>query len=112
MEFRIDRRTWLRSNGKDSRLRTPDGQMCCLGFFGEALGISDLVGKLNPGDAPGNWPAWLFDETRRFNLGHNLSSDGCYLMSVNDLGDRSDQAREAEITEIFARHGVTVIFEN
>lgn len=41
-EFTIDRRKWLRGKGKEfSKLLRSNGEMCCVGFYAKACGLSD-----------------------------------------------------------------------
>ena len=98
----------MRGTPADSALLNGAGDMCCLGFFGCAIGVSldDMADKATPGDiADKGWPEWLLGS-----LAGN-SSDGEYLMRVNDSTRVSgDAERERVIADVFAKHGVEVEF--
>lgn len=139
MKLVIDRSKWLRGEGSEKSflLRSTDGKMCCLGFFGLACGLT--AERITDVDAPTDIPVeigvigvsarresveigisarreWmrnvpeaeaLFDGERKYN-----SSVICnQLMSTNDLNvSLSDAEREQKITALFAEMGVEVVF--
>lgn len=107
MKLVIDRSRWLRNVSKSELsclIRRSDGKMCCLGFYGCALGFNPVMME-NYGSPESqlllDWPRWMLE------VGDKTinSKDTRRLMTLNDdLGD------EQGITEIFAKHGVEVIF--
>lgn len=137
MKLVIDRSKWLRGEGSERSflLRSTDGKMCCLGFFGLACGltaerITDVgaptdipveIGSIgcfgvasgSPVSARREWmrnvpeAEALFDGERKYN-----SSVICNkLMSTNDLNvSLSEAEREQKITALFAEMGVEVVF--
>lgn len=121
MILTIDRKLWLRGEGaeKSALLRKDDGKMCCLGFYGLACGIptEDLADKKQPNELKGvpntPYPEWLThnyvgDLDKKQYSG--VSTACCSLMRVNDARSITDEAREAEITVLFAQHDVQVEF--
>lgn len=103
----IDRSRWLRGEGAgcSALLRRGDEKRCCLGFYGQVIGVPDplLLGRTSPQDTATRdlWPDWLFNNA--------LNTDTCcLLMDLND--DRSVVNREARIASIFAGRGVEVAF--
>ena len=114
----IERDRWCRGGGDDTALLVADGPrrgtMCCLGFFGQACGIeaSSLLNKKAPGSVhSAAWPEWLVQrrdgETGVYQQNTQVGTD---LVGFNDSESVDDQERESRITEIFAKHGVTVEF--
>jgi len=113
MKLIIDRKRWLRGGGNDSCLLDGEGRMCCLGFYGIALGFSgeEILEKPEPnnlnesdGFIDRRWPEWLVDR-RRYN-----TKDCVLLMRTNDNKDLSDGEREDQIREIFMRNGIEVSY--
>jgi len=113
MKLVIDRSKWLRGEGDmQSRLIRPsDGKMCCLGFYGLALGVSRdaMLDRSTPAQAMrkggDQFPPWTeavqgLDEV-------NVCAR---LMSENDTVELSAAERERRITELFALRGVEVVF--
>lgn len=112
-KFVVDRRTWYRGKGERwSRLLTPKGMRCCIGFVGAQCGIpdSDLLRKkaifgylgilVN-----GEWPAWI--------IGCGTgSADLGYAYEINDNPSIDDATRERRLKEIFANNGDEIVFEN
>lgn len=116
MNFKIDRKLWLRGEGatKSALIREADGKMCCLGFFGIACGLSvnDLMGQKQPSDVKG-YPSWLMSTyTNEFDkLNHTGCSMDCHnLMSNNDTDGIDDNERERRIISSFANNDVQVEF--
>lgn len=105
----IDRSKWLRGEGGALSVlhRAADGKMCCLGFYGQACGVTvEEMGDLTSPSrlANGNWPAWLVDKIEG-------NSNVCIeLMSVNDRQGTDSAIRESHITEVFHNNGVDVTF--
>lgn len=117
MKLVIDRKRWLRGEGPaDSKLlRGKDNEMCCLGFFGCALGATEdeLVGVVDPEDVRlVQWPEWLVencsDDAGGTLLAH--TDEAIRLMRINDTKGTPEHEREAAIARIFASHGVEVTF--
>jgi hypothetical protein len=107
--LKISRRRWLRGTGA-GRLYDPDTRrMCCLGFYLRSCGLS--LDDIREGEMPSNVtcdiPAeaqWLLSETLRD------SAVGNKLSRINDDRPSLEKEREAEITRLFAEHGVKVVF--
>ncbi len=119
--FTIQRSRWARGKPKSTSpadinflYRDNDQKMCCLGFYGEACGLStdSMLGVAYPSnckvidmyEAAGG--AWLNDtEGRNCTLQETIAR-------LNDSDDRTDAQREAAISAIFAEQGITVTFED
>jgi hypothetical protein len=116
MKLVIDRSKWLRGEGANpsALLRSEDGKMCCLGFYGLACGAKprDIRDVSAPADLAGRvFPGWLtrVDSDDGCDSIAN-SPDAAMLMNINDEIHMSDNQRERELSEIFARHGIDVEF--
>lgn len=121
MKLRINRAKWLHGEGDyvSYLLRPADGKMCCLGFYGQALGVptETLAYKKSPvgSEIFCKKAPWLGDT-------ENFSEVCGDLMEVNDsCPDNQDKTRpvnivlseperEARLTKLFAEHGVEVEF--
>ncbi len=124
--FVIDRARWHRGKGSQgSRLQIPPlreqtspeiygnctpGNRCCLGFYAIAVGLSEasIIDFSTPGSLHRNlhtfFPEWARSDS-------DVDSDAITkLVQLNDDLTIGDKARERAITEIFAKHGVTVTF--
>ena len=107
-KFTIPRSKWIRGMPGFSSLLVPDGKMCCLGHYGKACGVPDesmlnrpLLSRVSM-DSQLYWLDPL-----------DLPRPEFKLLVANDepRGRRySDADREADITRIFADHGITVTF--
>lgn len=114
MKLVIDRSRWLRGEGweQSSLIRPSDEKMCCLGFLGEACGVSrDLMwDKASPRqlsiEAKAMYPARLF-QLRYEDDG--LSPMG-RLMNINDNPNLSEEIREKMIIDKMSDLGVAVEF--
>lgn len=111
MKLTINRKKWLRGEGglESCLLRESDGKMCCVGIYLSALGVSDdslrdsntaYIAQARGGELP-QQALWLF-------LGEGRE-DADNLYAVNDR--KCEPCREAKIKELFAKHGVEVMFE-
>jgi hypothetical protein len=117
-KLRIDRKTWLRGEGaaKSRLLRSSDGKMCCLGFYGISCDVplESLRDRQSPWHVSRAWPeqaAWLEVPLDDSTSNPNRPTPDCSeLMIVNDDWNRNDAEREAEIITIFAKHDVEVEF--
>lgn len=118
MKLVIDRNTWLRGEGTENSflLREKDSKMCCLGFLGAACGVpsesmtnTEAPALLNQ-DHRDLFPDFLFHGGRDLNQD---SSDECNsLVEINDDEELTPEEREAELTMLFAKHGIEVEFIN
>lgn len=111
-EFTIKRSEWLRGEGNSvSRLlRSTDLKRCCVGIYARACGIPDPaiidMGWPNVGSERINGGfRWRVPETHWLAQLNNLAG-------VNDDEGSSSGARESTIAAIFAKHGITVTFED
>jgi hypothetical protein len=118
MVLKIDRATWLQGEGgvRSYLFRREDGKKCCLGFYGKALGVEDryLLQCKTPltssekqvrNEESSPWTAWVLD--------HSVGAKECDVVSLMLLNDNPSiipSVREKEVGEIFALHGVEVVF--
>lgn len=129
MKFTIKRSEWYRGlGGEHSRLLTPSGRKCCLGFRAEAVGYT-AVSMFNVGlpsilVATGESPADLWrgivtkvdaDNPAEDILAiplpaYYITALGRTLVSINDDKTMDDIEREARLTKIFASVGDEVTF--
>lgn len=113
MKFVVDRKTWYRGQGESgSCLFHPENGRCCLGFFANAIGHSDEeiddVAMPDGITNPKNWPESLL-----------TIDDGGYMYTeltgkiatVNDNSNIEDDEREEQLTELFLKADVEVVFE-
>ena len=112
-KFVIDRSKWLRGEGPKGfsvLLRRSDRKMCCLGFYGEHLGVSrrKLIDIGNPpvikrfGELA---PALVSTHDKSCN-----SSVCDQIIRVNDSQEISDKMREYRLKRLFKSIGVNVEF--
>lgn len=118
-KFTVDRRTWLRGEGGVSSklMRSSDGKMCCLGFLGEACGLTKTALRDN-GDFTdlsrpliAEIPQELVKRGDHVGLYSNTEI-ATQLMNLNDETGIDDIERERSLTCIFAQIGLTVEFQN
>lgn len=139
-EFTIDRNTWYRGRGGEaSRLLCDGGERCCLGFYGQACGLSDedlldrsdftevfadleyhgFYGPISDGkpgihtDVPSalHWlTAEMVDESDSMRFVNTHLQN--QLIRINDPVIMPAQERECLIIEKFAAQGITVKFIN
>ena len=106
--FVVRRERWLRGGECESALNIR-GKFCCLGFLGLACGASpkDLVGRDTPRDAIGivPWPKGLVSGRSRSD-----TRLGDSIVAVNDDGKYEEDVREARLTMLFKKIGITVVF--
>lgn len=117
MELIIKRSEWLRGEGasKSYLLRDDDGMKCCLGFYSLACGLTEeQIRNKDTVAALQLETACALPETLMWLIGGARwnSEVAISLMDVNDDETKSDVEREAFIIEEFAKHGVTVRFED
>ena len=118
MILTIQRSKWLRGNdGDGSCLLDNDGKMCCLGFYAKALGAEDsqIFAVTIPQDCDSPEREKIFSERSggRWILsedGAGDSHDAVELIVQNDSNYLTEEEREWSIQELFARHGVEVVF--
>lgn len=117
MKFTVEKKTWLRGEGcsESYLLREDDGKRCCLGFYGQALGIddADLISAPAPSDMADQYKTWgeLLRPAPYKSCGYEPSIVCTELMIANDDEDMSDNEREKHIEELFGRIGVEVEFK-
>ncbi len=114
MNFTVNRPEWYRGNGPDSSLLTSTGSMCCLGFLGRACGISkdELLSRGAPADVShpedrAKWPRGLIHQAP---TGTEDSMLCVEIIRVNDNVELAELDRETQLTELFAKIGLTVVF--
>lgn len=109
----IDRSRWLRGNIENSTLLDKEGNMCCLGFYSLALGLSkkDILGVDQPDNAVREscrlYPGWLVCQDYG---GAAATNDANRLMEDNDAVGVDSRSRERKIARAFKEHGVVVKF--
>lgn len=107
-KFTVERATWFRGQGPDSRLFV-DGKRCCLGFVGKQCGIPDeeMANIGRPNFVTRQYKllypaAFLKDEAEtRF-------TDKCVL--VNDNMYLDDVDREKTLVMLFEEQGLELEF--
>lgn len=120
-KFIIKRSEWLRGGIPSTQLLNREGEKCCLGFFSLACGIDSkyIQGVATPADIcriffttpklNDKFPEWVLASSHNATIN---SSDINSLMCINDDKDINDSKREENIKEIFAKHNITVEFED
>ncbi len=109
-EFTIKRSKWLRGDDLNSCLLKKNGHKCCLGFYGQALGVSNAAMRDvgSPCESDGykeKAPEWML------HLGNKLDSTITEkLMRINDEYCLPQAQREKDIAKIFKEQGVKVKF--
>jgi hypothetical protein len=112
-EFTIKRGEWCRGGNGISMLLNRDEKKhnkCCLGFYALACGFEPemIAGRGAPVSLLVDnirMPEWLLEE-------NGNSCAALHIMLANDSAQTSEEFREGAVAEIFARHGVTVHFED
>lgn len=125
MKFTIDRSKWLRGLGSErfTYLRTPEGNMCCLGFVCIQLGVhpADIlnhripISVVDPGGSHGlsgeppepmvgvllrpGFPKWAQTDLTR------------EAVDINDDDTISNHERERHLRYLFKKHGHTIVFK-
>jgi hypothetical protein len=114
MKLTISRKIWLRGRPSESCLLNMRGERCCLGIYGQSLGVSDEAmqfagAPMNEGVAIdfSKKAPWLLDTMP---VGFTNSQDATSLMRANDADPLNESERESRVQAIFAKHGVTVEF--
>lgn len=117
MKFTIERDKWLRGNESNSCLLNDRGKRCCLGFFGQACGLTDnqLLSKSAPGNVgmigSDEWNRTMFLKTGEDFVPYLHSMEANMLMRINDGTKYTDEERERLIIEEFAKLGIEVEFK-
>lgn len=112
MKFTVKRSEWLRGEGsvRSMLFRNSDNHRCCLGFLGNACGISDqdMRGKSTPlslyntSESEGK----KFPEPMLEKNGGVVDT----LMDINDTYGMSAEERERRLRETFSVIGIEVEF--
>ncbi|MHA2068143.1 MAG: hypothetical protein ACXABY_27595 [Candidatus Thorarchaeota archaeon] len=115
-EFTVYKDSWVRGDGYvynangereymgNSALLNNEGNMCCLGFFGEACGLSHarMIDQAEPDDVGRNkhrnYPKLDYKVWEQF-------------MSVNDNSQISDRQRQDRLRKLFKKIGYKVSFK-
>jgi len=103
-QFTVKRSSWLR--GCEGRLLKKNGHKCCLGFLGQACGISNKV-LLSHGSPLGL--AYQHPETKN-HWPEGLIDNEDELICINDAEDITDRQREKELKSEFKVIGINVKF--
>lgn len=120
MKLVIDRKKWLRGEGRDSYLLRPsDGKQCCLGFLGLACGYkpADLHARMSPLSTfnlqkDSKWCIPVGHKDTATNGEEMHSAIILELTRINDHMYMTDDAREHDLKQAFASVGIEVTFEN
>ena len=118
-EFAVDRSRWLRGSSTGSVLQDSQGHRCCLGFFMAACGFSadrlfdvglpeDVEGMSTEGEA--GFLVREREDDEGYIVGVLDSAVTDRLVGVNDFDSLTDDEREKQIADEFAKHGVRVSF--
>ena len=108
MKLVIERKTWARGATRGDYLKNPSGTKCCLGFLGEACGLSEQelrnhgtlqavveFRKITPN-------RYLYEMTNR--------DPHSQAIRINDTRQLSEEERETELILIFAGAGIQLSF--
>lgn len=120
----ITRSRWVRqTEGVDkgeSALLNCNGNMCCLGFLGAAVGIplKCLDGMASPNDhldhvsALVMWPKDFVP--RSIDYGRSLCDAvaTAKALAINDNGETTDSEKERELIDLFDEVGIALTFED
>lgn len=116
--FTVSRKTWIRGGWPDTALLTPEGYMCCLGFFCNQAGVSEDRLKCRE---PHELEVEVEGLTQRKpTVGVSIKYGPLYrntdlaydAMQINDNGNISAEEREDKLTKLFSEHGFTIIFKD
>lgn len=125
MKFQVSRKMWLHGEGATGSylLRSTDGLMCCLGFRALACGMTpDQIRDVKaPNNAlelyPDTKEKWLkfirIDGRMRPSIECNIImriNDRRAIVDYHDLPDYSEQDRETDLIQAFARLGDEIEF--
>ncbi len=106
----IDLQLWARG-GRETYLLNLDGTMCCLGFLGQACGVSKekLLGRAQPAamDDPDGWPEGICDVTSSWTAEAIRIND-----DIIDGETLTDEQRQDKIKQHFKLIGYEVSFSN
>ena len=113
----IDRNTWIRGEGSGLSylLRKMDNHRCCLGFLSQQCGIPDkqLLGSPSVESALCKEFGVVLPDELAFLMDRGNNSSLAYkLMKLNDNHDISNEDRERQLTEEFAKQGFELVFTN
>ncbi len=123
IKVQIDRKTWLRGVGSNDsvykvRLRTEEGEQCCLGFVCKKLGLKnkDILDVGRPGHLV------RYDNFAQRNAKEKLTpvllkvkepTEKAWVeeaITINDDSLMSETEREEKLTKLFAKNGLDVKF--
>lgn len=122
MKLKIERRKWLRGEGRGVLYRPNDGRMCCLGFYCKAKGFSktEMEGLSSPEELTYDSALdskrikkieALLEKTPEGYYSDYIDNEICRsLVDINDDEKRSDTVREKMIKTRFKKIGVDVEF--
>ena len=119
MKVVVKRSEWLRGEGASSSslYRPNDGHRCCLGFVGLACGLTDS--DMRNVDTPQNLGNSLIPkimertkllEKSKYGKGIRDTQICAELMAINDETQKSEEYREARITELGKMVGIEFEF--
>ena len=120
MKLTINRKRWYRGYRFGSRLiREEDNKQCCLGFYGRALKIPAKK-MVNVGGPSGVDPKYRSRWGKLLNEKGQATKLCLDFYAANDAvgngsiprEDYSETKREKDITRLFKKLGVTVVFTN
>lgn len=110
MNVVVKRSKWLRGETFNSFLfRESDGKMCCLGFLGEACGLSpdDMKNRVTPNDLS------TLSRKKFYNKFFLVDYDlRCDIFDTNDIGTIPDSIREKKLIKLFNCLGIKLSFED
>ncbi len=115
-KFTVITSKWFRGNGIGGSYlyRPEDGKMCCLGFLGEACGLSkeELANHPTPGSVsnPEKFPSELIKDNG--GLYKDNSTLSLKLMLLNDSVHILEQERRSELAKLFKSIDIEVTFQD
>lgn len=107
-EFKVNRNKWLR--GSTSELIDDNGNMCCLGFICNQLGIpkASMKDKDNPYEIKVLLP-YLTEMYHSLIVDSDLAKKA---VQFNDDSNLFESEREAQLIKLFKKHNLTLKFES
>lgn len=108
----IERSRWQRGDKHKAALLTGEGTMCCLGFLAVDCGATpgDILDETTPEIVPNiAWPEDVIEENEAAGRFHD-SRWTCKAIDINDSPTLSEEYRERDLAEHFAKIGYELEF--
>ncbi len=105
----VKRSKWLKGDVEESVLLNEKGKMCCLGFLAREAGFTPK--QIRKVCQPDDLNKQIIGLTKPIGFDQLWGTRTCFaLMSANDSGILTDQAREKKIKSLGKKIGVTFKF--